>query len=159
MDPFSIIAGAVAAGAAAGLKETASKAVKDAYGFLSAALKKIYHEHASVADAAEHLAKKPTDLHRRQGLENELKEAGLDVNPQLVEAAGQVLKTVEAEEPEAAKTVGVDIGLLRAEAMEFLNVNAPEHGTGVRIGAADVKGTARFENIGRPTERHPPYPK
>jgi hypothetical protein len=130
MDPFSIIAGALAAGAAAGLKETASKAVKEAYGGLAAALKKAYQRHTNVTEAAEHLAKKPTDKHR------------------LVTAADHVLRIVEAEDPGAGSAVGVNIGLLRSEALEFVKVNAPERGTGVRIGAADIRGTTRFKDIG-----------
>jgi hypothetical protein len=153
MDPTTIIAAALAAGAAAGLKKTASKAVQDAYGALKTLLRNVYKDHTHVIDAVEHLTKKPSDEHRRKGLESELKEAGLHTHAELVNAADHVLKVVEAEAPEAGLAVGIDIGLLRSKILQFLNVNVPERGVAVRIGEAEAETTV-FKNVGMP-KSHP----
>jgi hypothetical protein len=147
MDPFSVIAGALATGAAAGLKNTTSKAIQDFYGVLKKLFVQIYQNHANVTEAAEHLAKKPTDEHRRKGLEGELKEAGVNIDPSLVLAADHLLNAVEVEVPELLTAVGVDIGVLKSKVLEFRNVNAPERGTAVRIREAEGETTV-FKDIG-----------
>lgn len=150
MDPTSLVAGAVAAGAAAALKRTATQAVKDVYSGLVTLIKDYYKAHSQVAESVEHLAKRPQDASRRTVLEGELKATILDVEQQkqLVARAHDVLRVIEAEDPDTARAVGVEIGMLRAAAINFKGVQPPEHGTAVRIREAHTKGTATFENIG-----------
>jgi len=150
MDPATLIAGAVAAGAAAAVKETASRAVKDAYAGLVTIIKDAYKAHPHVADSVEHLAKRPEDSTRKAGLENDLKGAAAEKGEEerLVAAATTLVKAVEAHDPSAARAVGVDIGLLSAATLSFKRVRSPEHGTAVRIGEAKIGGVASFEDIG-----------
>jgi hypothetical protein len=150
MDPFSLIAGGVATGAAAALKSTATKAVKDAYTGLVTLIKDAYKAHSHVADSVEHLAKCPGDENRRTGLEKDLRAGAPERAPdhRLVEAADRVLKTIESDDPASARTIGVDIGALSAAALHFKRVQPPTGGISVRIKEAQIKGTASFEDIG-----------
>ena len=60
MEPvITTIAAAVALGAAAGIKDTASKAVKDAYAGLKTLIQDRYKKNEDVTDAVDYLVKKP----------------------------------------------------------------------------------------------------
>ncbi|MCI5158289.1 MAG: hypothetical protein D3906_07560 [Candidatus Electrothrix sp. AUS1_2] len=149
MEPvITTIAAAVALGAAAGLKETASKAVTDAYAGLKKLIQDRYKKNEDVIDAVDYLIKKPEDAPRRQMLEQVLKDAGADKDRELAQGAEQLLAAVEEHNPEAAVGIGMDIGTLKAARLDVTNVLAAAGGgTGVKIGEAEIEGTATFSNI------------
>lgn len=157
MDPASIIAGAVATGAAAALKPTAAQAVRDAYAGIVALIKDAYKAHGHIGDSVDHLAKRPEDKHRRAALEDDLRGSGADadVHKRLVDAVSTLVQAVQTDDPGAARSVGVDIGTLCAAVLEFENICAPATGTGVKISEAHIAGTASFKNIG---DDSPPKP-
>ncbi|MCI5123421.1 MAG: hypothetical protein D3925_02825 [Candidatus Electrothrix sp. AR5] len=71
MEPvITTIAAAVALGAAAALKDTASKAVVDAYDGLKKLIQDRYQHDKGVTFAAEHVSEKPEEETRRQMLED-----------------------------------------------------------------------------------------
>jgi hypothetical protein len=148
MDPFTIIAAAVAAGAASGLKGVASDAVKDAYHSLVRVIKDVYSRHLNVVDSVEHLAKKPDDKHRRASLEGELKEVGSEVDSRLIEAAKAVIASVKRDSPQTAEAIGMDIGEFEALELHIKNLQAPEKGIGLRADKMRIEGAATFDNIG-----------
>ncbi|MCI5159187.1 MAG: hypothetical protein D3906_12305 [Candidatus Electrothrix sp. AUS1_2] len=98
MEPvITTIAAAVALGAAAGLKDTASKAVTDAYTGLKKLIQDRYNKNADVTDALDYLVKKPEAEGRQQELAKALQEAGADQEPELIHAAEAVLAEVEKQ--------------------------------------------------------------
>lgn len=150
MEPVIItIAAAVALGAAAGLKDTASKAVTDAYAGLKKLIQDRYQQNKSITFAAEHVSEQPEDETRRQMLEVALKSADADKDTELVQAAELMLAAVDEHTPETVAGIGMDIGKLKAARLEVNNVlAATDGGTGVKIGEAEIEGTASFSNIG-----------
>lgn len=150
MEPvITTIAAALALGAAAGLKDTASKAVTDAYAGLKKLIQDRYKKNEDVTDALDYLIKKPEAGPRRQMLEQALKDAGADKDQELAQEAEQLLAAVEEHSPEAAAGIGMDIGTLKAARLDVSNVLAVAGGgTGVKIEEAEIDGTASFSNIG-----------
>src|SRR4051812_37060235 len=81
MDPISLIVAALAAGAVAGVKDTASAAVKDTY----AALKRLVADrHAAVHADVEKLEQTPTSEGRQAVVKEELETAGAANDPELI---------------------------------------------------------------------------
>ena len=98
MEPvIATIAAAVALGAAAGLKDTASKAVTDAYAVLKKLMQDRYQQNKSITFAAEHVSEQPEDETRRQMLEVALKSADADKDAELVKAAEALLAEVRKQ--------------------------------------------------------------
>ena len=150
IEPVSAIVLAVAAGAAAAAKDVTAKAVKDAYDGLIALIKKVYRDHQHVQESVDHLTKKPEDKNRRAALEEGLKDAGVKVDEQLLEASQAVIRAVESHSPESARAIGMDIGEFKAAALHIKNLQAPKEGTAFRAKEVDIAGTATFDNIGSP---------
>jgi hypothetical protein len=149
MDPVTVITSAVAAGAASGLKDTAGKAVKDAYRGFITLVKDAYRHNQNVQDSVEHLAKKPQDKNRRAALEAELKETSPEIDRRLVEAAAVVFEVVRSHSPETAQAIGMDIGEFQAAALHVKNLQPPKAGgTGLRAEKIRIEETATFDNIG-----------
>ncbi|MCI5223306.1 MAG: hypothetical protein D3924_11680 [Candidatus Electrothrix sp. AR4] len=150
MEPvITTIAAAVALGAAAGLKDTASKAVTDTYAGLKKLIQDRYKKNEDVTDAVDYLVKKPEAEGRQQELAKALEGAGAEADQDLARSAEQVLVAVEEHSPEAVSGIGMDIGKLKAARLDVNNVLAAAGGgTGVKIGEAEIEGTASFSNIG-----------
>ncbi len=93
MDPITLILTALAAGAALGLKDTASAAVKDAYTALKALVKRRI---GGRPDAEMVLARheRAPDIWQAP-LRAELAEAGADSDPDLVAAAQALMRLVD----------------------------------------------------------------
>ena len=150
MEPvITTIAAAVALGAAAGIKDTASKAVTDAYAGLKKLIQDRYKKNEDVTDAVDYLVKKPEAESRQQELSKALQDAGAESDQELARSAEQVLAAVEKHDPETVAGIGMDIGTLKANRLEVSNVlAASDGGTGVKIERAEIEGTASFSNIG-----------
>lgn len=149
MEPITtIIASAIAMGAAAGIKPTVAQAVKDAYAGLKRIIQDSYGGNGDVVDAVDYVSKKPEAEGRRAELVEALAKAGADGDGALAKAAKELIAIIDAEAPEVPSAIGVDIGRLKAAVLEFENVQAGDSGTGVRIEEADIAGTASFKNIG-----------
>ncbi|WP_339133771.1 MAG: hypothetical protein WGN25_13660 [Candidatus Electrothrix sp. GW3-4] len=98
MEPvITSIAAAVALGAAAGLKDTASKAVTDAYAGLKKLIQDRYNKDEDVTDAFDYLVKKPEAEGRQQELAKALQEVEADKEHELVHAAEALLAEVEKQ--------------------------------------------------------------
>jgi hypothetical protein len=130
------------------LKDTVAKGVKDAYGGLLALIKDRYRRHQNVTDSVDYLTKKPQDKNRRVALEDELKQAGGEIDNRLLEASQVVLEAVEKHSPEAVRAIGMDIGEFKAATLHIKNLQAPKEGIGLRVNKVDIGGTATFDNIG-----------
>ena len=101
MDPITLIVTALAAGAALGVKDTASSAVKDAYAGLKALVRKRL---AGRPDAEVVLARHEQAPQTWQApLTAELGEAGADQDPGLVAAAQALMSLVDEAGARAGK--------------------------------------------------------
>ena len=115
MDPITLVVTAVALGAAAGLTDTATQAVKDAYAGLKASLTRRRVDVSGVE-------RKPDSDTQRAALAETLADAG-DVDAEVVAAARAVTEAVAAHAPAAAPAIGVDLQRVRAG---FLRIAAVE---------------------------------
>src|SRR5690242_8595433 len=95
MDPLTMIATALVAGAAAAMKDTAAQVIKDAYNGIKNLLARKYPNAALVSAVLAMVESKPHDATRRQMLEDELKAAKVDQDGDVLKQAqvlGEVLK-------------------------------------------------------------------
>jgi len=105
MDPFiSSLVGALAAGAVAAAKDTATQAVKDAYASIRKCIKDRY---TSVPVDA--LEKEPGSKDQQLVVQERLEKAGADEDPELPQFLKQFVEALKAQAPDAGKTVGVDL--------------------------------------------------
>jgi hypothetical protein len=149
MEPITtMIASAIALGAAAGLKPIVEQGIKDAYDGLKRLIVDRYRDKAEVVDAVEYVSKNPEAEKRRAVLEEALTDAGATKDATLLEAAKAVHVAVEQHAPGLPQSIGMDIGVLKAAVLEVENVQAAAGGTGVKIDTADIAGAATFKNIG-----------
>jgi hypothetical protein len=126
MDPVTMIVSAVAMGAAAGLTDTASAVVTDAY----AALKGVITGRYPGVDVAA-VENKPESTPKRESLAEDLREAGADHDADLVEAARQVIAAVKADAAGVGPALGIDLEGVEAAALRIRSVTSD--GTGVRV--------------------------
>jgi hypothetical protein len=93
VDPITLIVAALAAGVSAGVGDSASQAVKDAYAGLKALIKKRF---AGNAKAEETLADHETDPETyEKPLAKQLKVAGVQDDPEIVRAAEELLRKAD----------------------------------------------------------------
>ncbi|MFD3427261.1 hypothetical protein [Nocardia fluminea] len=139
MDPVTaVVVSAIAAGAVAGMGDTATQVVKDAYTGLKSLLSRKY------ADVDVSLVeKKPDSSSKQQSLAEDLDEAGAAGDPELGQAAAAVLEAVREHAPQVV--VGLDIENLVAEALKVTDVASV--GDGVRVRNSTISGPAEFSNV------------
>lgn len=121
-----IVADAVAAGAAAGLKDTAKLAVKDAYKQLKNLVTGRYGQVDMTA-----VEQRPASEHRRSELAEDLTAAGAGGDTELLAAAQALLAAVRAHEAAAGVAVGVDLERVQAAALRVREVEST--GTAIRV--------------------------
>ena len=104
MEPIStIIVTALAAGAAAGLTDTAAQAVKDAYAGLKRLIKGRYARAAAGVDVLE---TDPSSKDLQAFADKQLAASGAANDPDVQKLAQALLDAVEKHSPEAARTIG-----------------------------------------------------
>jgi hypothetical protein len=141
MDPISVtLAAAIAAGAAAALKETAGAVIKDAYSAIKAFISKKYN-HVDTAQI-EH---EPGSKNRQAVLSEELAKAGAEQDNELRALAAQLVNKLEEHAPDIAGPIGVDLKQLKARLIEIGEVS---DGTGVRANTAEVD-TIKIGQVGK----------
>ena len=99
MDPISLIVAAVAAGASAALKDTASDAIKEAYGGLKSLLRRKLGAHAEVQAALD-----APEVDEKL-LEQELAKTDIAKDEEVVTAAQELMAKVDPEGARAGKYV------------------------------------------------------
>lgn len=107
MDPVSAIVAVVVAGATAGLKETASKAVKDSYEALKGFL-------ASRLSSFGLLEQNPKEAAFQQAAEIEIRSKGLEKEPDLAERVRALEAAIAQEPAEHLAAWGIDVSNIRA---------------------------------------------
>ena len=110
MEPFTAsLVGALAAGAVAAAKDTATQVVKDAY----AGIRK-YIEDRYAAVHLEPLEKEPELKGQQLVVQEKLEKAGADKDPELPQLLKEFVEALKAQAPDAGKKVGVDLENIRA---------------------------------------------
>lgn len=141
MDAVTMIATALAAGAAAGLKPMAEAAVKDAYAALRALIREKYRQvDVRIVEAD------PTSESRRAVVAEELKKAAADADETVLSRAQALLEVLQRQAPDTARELAVDLeGIKAALSIEIENVHGGavrgrqwETGGGIRISGIDT---------------------
>lgn len=148
---MTVVSQALAAGAAAGLKDNAAKAVTDAY----SSLKKLitgYYQNVDVS-AVEN---KPGSEAKRASLAEDLADADAGDDAELLEAARQVLAVVTTHAADTGPAIGVDLSGLEAAAVRIRDVIAK--GTGVHGRDWKVAGDVQISGIRAGNPADPPGP-
>ena len=147
MDPITFVVTAVVAGAAAGLTDTASQVIKDAYAGLKALLSRRDVDVSAVE-------RKPDSETKKASLREDLADlegTSHAVDAELEDAARRVLAAVEEHDPDAARAVGIDLKKLDVGgSLTIERVTAG--GTGVSGEDWKIAGDASLRDIhgGRP---------
>jgi len=102
MDPVSVVLAALAAGATAAAKDSASQAVKDAYDGLKALVKKRFEKKKPQAEMALAEYEKDPDTWEKP-LQKSLVETGADQDEAIVRQAQQVLKLLNPHQASLGK--------------------------------------------------------
>lgn len=140
MDPVTLLVSALAAGAASAMKETAGKAITDAYAALKGALKKKY----AGVDLAP-VEQKPASAPKQASLAEDLEAAGAGKDADLAELAGRLLEALQQHDPGAGRAVGVDISGLRAASLNVREVRGRD--TGVSLRDSDIAGHVDISGV------------
>jgi hypothetical protein len=140
MDPVTVIVSAIAMGAAAGLTDTASAAVTDAYGALKGVLTGRYPR----VDVAA-VENKPESIPKRESLAEDLADAGAEHDAELVEAARQVITAVKAHDAALGPALGIDLERVEAAALRIRSVTS--EGTGVRVRDGTFTGDIEIGDV------------
>lgn len=146
MDPVTAIVAALALGAAAGAKEVATQAVKDAYAGLKSL---IAHRYPKVEIAA--LERAPESSARRSVVEEDLQAAAAGTDAELATLARRLVELIEQHAPATAAAIGVDLKDVAAANLRLADIEAA--GTGVRVERATVSGDIEIQGVraGKPS--------
>jgi hypothetical protein len=129
MDPITLaIVAALASGAATGVTEPATMAIRDAYGGLKTWIQQRYP-----TVSLDQLEQHPASEARRQVVAEDLKREGIAGDTELIQRAQTVVDLVRQHAPDVARSIGVDIGELDRATATFGNVLAGRDATGVRM--------------------------
>ena len=96
MDPMTAILTALAAGAAAALKDTASQAIKDGYSLLRGLIERKLQDNPNAEMVLKEHEKDPEAWEKP--LEQTLSEAKVDHDEEIVETARQFLAAIQAQQ-------------------------------------------------------------
>ena len=96
MDPVTVIVSALVAGAAAGAKDTASQAVKDAYNGLKTLIQKRFSGKPEAEMALAQHEKKPEVW--EAPLKDALADTGVDKDQAILQSAEKLLKLVQPQQ-------------------------------------------------------------
>lgn len=137
MDPITLVVAAVAMGASAGLTDTASTVVKDAY----AGLKALLTRRAVDVSGVE---RRPDSPAQQAALQETLTDAG-GVDDQIVAAAREVADAVAAHAPDTGRVAGVKLRDLQAEFVKIGSVTSS--GDGVRAEGVRLSGGFSVDEV------------
>ncbi|WP_194834859.1 hypothetical protein [Nocardia sp. XZ_19_369] len=139
MDPVTIIAAAIAVGAAAGVSDTTKQSVTDAYTALKGLLARRYRD----VDLTQ-VETTPDSPAERESLADLLHARGAAEDDELLAAARDLVAAVRAGAA-VDGIVGVDLAAVEAAALRISHVTAT--GTGVRVRGGRFSGDIDIANI------------
>jgi hypothetical protein len=140
MDPVSIIVTALATGAAAGLKPTTEKAVRDSYAAIKALIRRKYS-----GVSVDLLENDPASEARRQVLAEDLRKSEAAGDEELLGQARAVLEAVERYAPDAAMAVGVKLERIKGASLTISDIEAS--GSGVEATEVEIAGDIKISKV------------
>jgi len=147
MDPITLVVTAVALGASAGLTETATAAIKDAYDTLKDLL-------SSRGVDVSGVERKPDSSTQRAALQETLADTGDGVDDVVLDMARKVTEAVAEQRPEAGQVIGVDLRDVQAS---FLRIGSvASSGQGVKAEQVRLSGGFSIDQIDAGRQRNPP---
>ncbi|KAA8889001.1 hypothetical protein F3087_08380 [Nocardia colli] len=151
MDPVTIVATAVAVGAAAGVTDTAKQSVSDAY----AALKRLLGSRFRGVDVGA-VEDAPESADAREALADELAAQGAGADTELLAAAEALIGLARVQAAEVVAVVGVDLSQFEANSLRIADVASS--GSGVRVRDAQLAGDIDISNV-RAGQGESPHPQ
>jgi hypothetical protein len=147
MEPITTaIVTALSTGAAFVGKETATAAVKDAYGSFKAWIQRHY-----TGVSIDQLEQQPASKALQDVVGEDLERVNASEDPEIVRRARELVDLIEKEGPDAARAVGIDIRTLQNAKTEFEEVVARKGATGVKIDTV-TGGELKFGKVTAGTE-------
>ena len=140
MDPMTTIVTALAIGAAAGLKPTAEKAIKDAYSGIKALIRRKYSR-----VSVDMLENDPASEDRKKIVKEDLKKTNADSDLELLSLTKELLDALQRYAPETAGAVGVDLEDIKAGSVKIEDIIAT--GTGVKMTKADIDRDLEIKKV------------
>ncbi len=140
MDPVSAIVAALAAGATAALKDSATDAIKSAYD----GLKGLVRARFAAVNVEPHEAR-PDSEPRRAMVAEDLAEAGAAEDAELLAAAKALLDHIAAQGAEGAAAIGVD--LKEVEAANLVIEGVISSGHGIKAEKIKPEGDIRISGV------------
>ena len=150
MDPLSLLVGALAAGAEAALKDTASTAIKDAYAHLKTLISSKFGKKPSL----DSLEEKPASHAKRAAASEDLGEVGADRDTEVMILAKAVIESVERDDPSVAKAIGLDLAGIKAEFLKVGNIKS--EGTAAKLRDSTFTGGITLGNLTAGTDKPDP---
>lgn len=151
MEPtISFIVAALAMGIAAGLKDTASEAVSDIY----KALKKLIQDRYQIS--LTNLEENPSSTLQKSAVEESLHQKNVENDEEVLEKAKKLFEVVQAEAPQTAARVGVDLDNVRAAKIHIERILSSD--IGVKVKNTEVEGELRIKDVTVHPESSKPDP-
>jgi hypothetical protein len=148
MEPFTTaLVGALAAGALAAAKDTATKAIKDSYAGIREYIKDRY---AKVK--LDDLEKEPQSRGQQLVVKEKLEEAQAENDATLPKLLESLVEALKDQAPDAARTVGVDLEQIHAA----INVQIRRVGESGPVKIKDIEaraGSVVIEDVGVPGKK------
>ena len=143
MEPVTLIVTALALGAAAGLKATAEQTVKDAY----TGVKTLLGKYAGVSGSLDALEKKPESKNKQASLAEDLQDAGVEKDLELLAQAQKLVEAIEKSKLGAtsAAAIGVNLKEIKAAYLKISDVTA--RNTGVQLEHGEFSGGVDISGI------------
>jgi len=133
MDFINIIVSALASGAAAGLKPTAEKIVKEAYSGLKGMIQRKYNNVDLRA-----VENKPESKSKRESVAEDLVDAGATGDQELLDLAKILIEAVAKHDKDTAAAIGVDLEEVKAAYLRIKKVSST--GAGVKVKKGEFEG-------------------
>jgi hypothetical protein len=152
MDPVSLLIGALAAGAQAALKDTATAAIKDAY----AGLKTLIVSRFGKKSSLESLEERPGSAAKQAAAAEDLSDAGAAADAEVMARARAVVEAVERDDPATARALGLDLARIKAEFLKVGDITS--EGTAARIRDSSFTGGITLGNLTAGSPKPPANP-
>ena len=152
MEPISLLVAALAAGANAALRDTASTAVKDAYEGLKGLIARKFGTKASI----ESLEEKPASAAKQAAVSEDLADAGAAADEEVLAHARVVVEAVERDDPASAAAIGLDLAGIKAEFLKVGDITSA--GTGAKLRDSTFTGGITLGNIKAGSTKPPADP-
>lgn len=142
MDPLTMIVSALAAGAAAGLKPTAEKAIKDAYEAVKGFVQRKYPK----VDLTP-IERKPESEAKRESVQEDLAETGAEKDQELLKEIMKLVEALKQSVPATAAVaaIGIDLKEIKTGSLKVRKVVS--EGTGVKVEKSEFRGDIELGEV------------